>query len=614
MKIPTRAIPKLSLPGLFWRGLDFWGRHQRSWWYLVGLVTVLWLGYDVGRVVTRADLVRMGGASQGVLTISQLEEKARQNGGGRLLVTGPRSARFVDANGAAWDIPDFGMEVNRGLVNRLREERVAFDGGVEIELTAVKTSASDVVATVLFDVLVKAGFIAFYAFIVYLVLKHLSSSKGARFRRISPDQDIKTRIADVAGFDAAKREVLEIVDYLKDPSRYHAVGARPPRGVLMHGPPGNGKTLLAKAVAGEARASFIEQSASSFVQVYAGEGAKAVRKLFEEARKKLPCVIFIDEIDAMGEARSVGMHGEHRQTLNALLTEMDGFSSNEGIVVIAATNRMEALDEALVRPGRFDRKVHVALPSRSDRLAILEAHAARLPRVNADLAHWASQTQGFSGASLASLVNEAAIEAARAGVPEVSDREFAAARDRVMLGARDPARRAGARERRFVAHHELGHALLRLHVGGEVEKVSIQPRGRALGVTVSTPGEEETLLHTEQDLRQEILVLMGGRAAEEVFCGAITTGAADDMARASALARQALLRHGFNGHGPYVPESRDLIREMEEKARDWVAQAYAEAVALMEDSRPAMAVLVPMLLENEEISGTDIRRVLACRK
>ena len=611
MKLLSPVVQKFSLPGMFWRGLDFWGRHQRYWWYLIGLVTVLWLGYDVGRVVTRADLVRMGGASQGVLTIGQLEEKARQHGGGRLLVTGPRSARFVDANGAAWDVPDFGLEVNRGLINRLKEERVAFDGGIDIELTAVKTSASDVVATVVFDILVKVGFIAFYAFIVYITLKHLSSSKGARFRRIDPDGEVRTRIADVAGFQAAKQEVLEIVDYLKDPSRYQAVGARPPRGVLMYGPPGNGKTLLAKAVAGEAKANFIEQSASSFVQVYAGEGAKAVRRLFEEARKKLPCVIFIDEIDAMGEARSMGMHGEHKQTLNALLTEMDGFSSNEGIVVIAATNRLEVLDEALVRPGRFDRKVHVALPSRGDRLAILKAHAARLPRITADLEHWATQTRGFSGASLASLVNEAAIEAARAGLLEVSDQQFAAARDRVMLGARDASRKASPRELEFVAHHELGHALLRLHVGGVVEKVSIQPRGRALGVTVSTPEREESMLHTEQEIQQEILVLMGGRAAEEVFCDAVTTGAADDMARASALARQALLRYGFNGHGPYVPENQDLIREMEEGARSWVASAYAQAVEIMKTHRAAMAVLVPLLLENEEVSGEQIRHILA---
>ncbi len=602
-----------QLPHWFWRGVDWWGRHQRYWWLTVGALTLTWLAYDVGRVVARADLVRMGGEPRGALELSDVEAKAKEMGGGRLLITSPRSARFLDAAGQAWEVPAFGTTINRGSLERLKEYKVTVDGDVSIDLTPVKTSSRDVLAATFFDIAIKLGFIGFYVFIIYLILRHLSNSKGQRFRSVSMGEKPSFRISDVAGHEGAKREVLEVVDYLKDPSRYEEMGARPPSGVLMYGPPGNGKTLLAKAIAGEAKAHFIEQSASAFVQIYAGEGARAVRRLFEEARKNQPCVVFIDEIDAIGASRSGGGHDERIQTINALLTEMDGFGANDGIVVVAATNRLEVLDEALVRPGRFDRKVHIPLPSRDDRLAILKVHAKRLPRLTANLEHWANQTQGFSGASLASLVNEAAIEAARSGAANITDLEFAAARDRVLIGARDLARRPTERDRQFVAFHELGHALMRLRVGGKVEKVSIQPRGLALGVTVTATPEDESALRTEEEIRQEITVLMGGRAAEEVFCGAITTGAADDMARASQLARQALLRYGFEEHGPYVPESSELLKEMEEKARALVLGAYRKALETMRENEAEVRSLVHLLVEKEELSGLELEAVLLAK-
>ena len=595
----------------FWRAVDWWGRHQRYWWWMVALVTVCWLGYDVGRVVTRADMVRMSGESKGVLTLAEATARATKTGGGRLLVTGSQSARFVDAAGQAWEVPEFGGTVSRSGLEKLKAAQVVVDGGVSIDLVPVKVSARDVVVTTLVDVAIKLAFIGFYVFVAYLVLRHLNNANRGRFRTVKTSNRPSTRIADVAGHDGAKREVLEIVDYLREPERYHAVGARPPRGVLMFGPPGNGKTLLAKAIAGEAQAHFIEQSASSFVQVYAGEGARSVRRLFEEARKNLPCVVFIDEIDAIGASRSSGGHDERIQSLNALLVEMDGFGGNEGIVVVAATNRLEVLDEALVRPGRFDRKVHVPLPNRSDRLAILKAHAARLPRLEANLEQWANQTVGFSGAALASLVNEAAIEAARTGVEEVSDREFAAARDRVMLGVHDASRRSSERDRKIVAYHELGHALMRLQVGGRVEKVSIRPRGQSLGVTVSALPDDEPALQTEQELHQEIIVLMGGRAAEETFCGAISTGAADDMARASRLARAGMHRYGFGSHGPYVPEGDALLKEMEEKAREWVGTAYRSALSAMEAHRAPVERLAIRLLAEDELDGAVLAAELS---
>jgi len=340
--------------------------------------------------------------------------------------------------------------------------------------------------------------------------------------------------------------------------------------------------------------------------MFVGVGASRVRDLFENAKKNAPCIIFIDEIDAIGASRSAGGHDERIQSLNALLSEMDGFNENEGLVVIAATNRLEVLDEALIRPGRFDRKVNVPLPTRHDRLEILRVHANRLPNMTADLDLWASQTSGFSGAALASLVNEAAIEAVRSKASSVSDREFAAARDRVMIGVRDAHRRPSDRDRRFVAFHELGHALMRMTVGGKVEKVSIQPRGLSLGVTVTAAEEIESELKTEEELRQEVLVLMGGRAAEHVFCGAITTGAADDMARASELARLALLRYGFDSHGPYVPKNERMIQTMEEGARDWVKAAYDEAVEVMKNHTESMKNLAIQLIAEEELLGEDL--------
>ncbi len=601
--LPVRPSSPRQIKGLswFWKGVDWWGRHQRYWWLAVAMFTLTWLAYDVGRVVTRADLVRMGGTAHGTITVQEAETKAKDMGGGRLLVTSSQMARFIDASGKAWDIPEFGTTINRGAVDRLKAAQVTVDGGINIELNPVKTSPSDILASTLFDVVIKLGFIGMYVFLIYLVLRYLSNSNKQRFRSIAGHEKSTVKIQDVAGHEGPKREVLEIVDYLRDPDSYKRHGARPPRGVLMYGPPGNGKTLLAKAIAGEADAHFLEQSASSFVQIYAGEGARAIRRLFEEARKSLPCVVFIDEIDAIGGARSSAGHDERIQSLNALLTEMDGFNDNEGLVVIAATNRLEVLDEALIRPGRFDRKVNVPLPSRQDRLEILQVHAARLPRLTANLELWANQTQGFSGAALASLVNEAAIEAVRSNAPAVSDLEFAAARDRVMIGVRDVNRRPTDRDKKFVAFHELGHALMRMTVGGRVEKVSIQPRGMSLGVTLTAASEEESELKTEQELRQEILVLMGGRAAEQVFCGAITNGASDDMARASKLARLAILRYGFDSHGPYVPESEALIKEMEEKARDWVSGAYSEAVATMKAHTESMRNLAIQLMAEEEL-------------
>lgn len=592
-----------------WAFLDWWSRHQRAWWIALGVFLSIWMAYDLGRVITRAGLITMGGPIQGMITVENLSDRVNKVRGGRLIITGENSARFIDPSGATWEVSGFGDDLTRARLKALKSGGVVVEGEASVEIRPVKVSSGDLFASAFFDIATKLFFIGFYVLIVYFVFRTLNNS-GKRFRNLSGDRLPKMKINDVAGHAGAKREVMEIVDYLRDPSRFDRAGARPPGGVLLYGPPGNGKTLLAKAIAGEASATFLAQPASSFVQIYAGAGAQSVRRLFEEARKHRPCVIFIDEIDAVGGTRSTMAHSEHIQCLNALLEEMDGFGDNSGIAVIAATNRIEVLDEGLLRPGRFDRKVHVPLPGRDDRLEILTVHAHRLPRLLADLSHWADQTKGFSGADLANLVNEAAVEAARSGREEVTDEDFVQARDRVLMGAKDPGRTPTPRDREFVAYHEAGHALMRLVAGGRVEKVSILPRGGALGMTVSID-EIERLLVTQDEVRQQLLVLMGGRAAEQVFFGTVTGGAADDMERASHLAREAIHRYGFDALGPYIPKHDSMLREIELRAAAWVKQAYEVAVATIGNHRPQVEALAQALLAKEEVAEVEIRSHLS---
>lgn len=592
---------------LFWAAIAWWGRHQKAWWLALVMFLMAWMSYDIGRVVTQADFTRMGNGTKGSLSSAQFDARLQANDerGSRVLITSENSARWIDRNGDVWALPGFGDDINRARLRDLRDKGVAIEGAASVEVVPIKTQPRDLVVSALIDAAAKLVILGFYVMVVYVVLRMLNSS-GKRFKKIKGDERPKVRISDVAGHEGPKKELLEVVEYLRNPDRFRRAGARPPSGVLLFGPPGNGKTLLAKAIAGEADAAFLEQAASSFVQIYAGAGAQSVRKLFEEARKRRPCVVFIDEIDAVGGSRSaMGSHDERVQSLNALLAEMDGFADNDGIVVVAATNRLESLDEALVRPGRFDRKVCIPLPSRSDRLAILQVHAARLPNLVAHLERWADQTPGFSGADLAGLVNEAAIEAARTDTTEVGDAQFSLARDRIMMGARDHGRQPTVRERELVAYHELGHAVVRLALGGRVEKVSIQPRGGALGVTVSM-AEEEQLLMTPEQIKIELTVLMGGRAAERVFLGVITVGASDDMRRASHLAREAIHRYGFDGFGPYLPEHETLKLEGERKAAQWVNEAYEHAQVLVEQHRPALVGLAAVLLDREELSGETL--------
>ena len=437
-----------------------------------------------------------------------------------------------------------------------------------------------------------------------------------------------TRFTDVAGYTAVKTEISEVVDYLRDPGRYHQAGARGPRGVLMAGPPGTGKTLLARAVAGEAHVPFFSVSGSGFVELFVGLGAARVRDLFEQARDRGPAIVFIDEIDALGARRDArGMAGsdEREQTLNQLLAEMDGFEDSGGVVVLAATNRADALDPALRRPGRFDREVIVPLPDRAERSAILAAHArGKNLGPDADLDQVAAATPGFSGADLANLVNEAAVTAVRSGRTTLTTADFEGARDRVLLGTRRSSPLAPG-ELATVAIHEAGHALvatLSQHAD-PVSRVSVLGAGNALGLTETLPADDRRL-YGERYLADTLAVRLGGRAAERLICGEASTGAADDLASATALATQMVREYGLSeAIGPvsysgqpagYPAFAQDGYSEhtqwlVDQEVAALLTKAETRARDLLTSHREALAQLTAALLEQETVTGDQVRAI-----
>jgi cell division protease FtsH len=449
----------------------------------------------------------------------------------------------------------------------------------------------------------------------------------ARARVIDAERPA-TRFADVAGYSAAKTEIGEIVDYLRDPARYHRAGARGPRGVLMAGPPGTGKTLLARAVAGEARVPFFSVSGSGFVEMFVGVGAARVRDLFEQARTRGPAIVFIDEIDALGARRDHGgLAGsdEREQTLNQLLAEMDGFEDSAGVVVLAATNRPDALDPALRRPGRFDREVIVPLPNRAERRAILAAHArGKTLGPDTDFDEVAAATPGFSGADLANLVNEAAVTAVRAGRISLTAADFADARDRVLLGTRHTSPLTPG-ELATVAVHEAGHALvatLSPHAD-PVSRVTVLGAGQALGLTEMLPADDRRL-YGERYLADTLAVRLGGRAAERLIRGEASTGAADDLASATALATQMVRELGLSdkigpvsytgqsdghpafGQRGYSEHTQWLV---DQEVADLLTSAEARARDLLTEHKEALNQLTAALLEQETVSGDQVRAI-----
>jgi cell division protease FtsH len=527
--------------------------------------------------------------------------------------------------------PDF--QVN-GLVKQLRGQ------GREVTIEATQPSP---LAEFFFAWVLPFGLIAalYYFFILRRVRQQFGGgpggplSLGKNKAKLYDRTDLKTTFADVAGVDEVEAELVELVEYLRNPDKFSKVGARIPKGVLLVGPPGTGKTLLARAVAGEAKVPFFYISASEFIELFVGLGAARVRDLFQQARQRAPAIVFIDEIDSIGQARSgaagyqMGSHQEQEQTLQQLLTEMDGFEPNSGVIIVAASNRPEVLDTALLRPGRFDRQIQVNLPDIRGREEILAIHARNVKLApGVDLKVLARRTPGFSGAQLANVINEGALLAARAGRETVEMKDLDDAIDRVTAGLERRSQVLSEPERRLVAYHELGHALVARFVehADPVHRVSIIPRGiGALGYTQQLPDEERYLM-SEPELRDRIAVLLGGRAAEETVFGYATTGAGDDLKKATEIARRMVMEFGMSSkvgpinisdegprflapvfrRGDDVSEETEVAIDREVKAI--LLEAQRKSRAILTDHRPDLDALAEVLLERETLDRADLDR------
>ena len=477
------------------------------------------------------------------------------------------------------------------------------------------------------------------ALFVFFMRRMQSGGNGAlsfgksRARMLTEDRK-KVTFADVAGVDEAKNDVQEIVEFLKDPRKFQKLGGHIPKGVLVVGPPGTGKTLLAKAVAGEAGVPFFSISGSDFVEMFVGVGASRVRDLFEQGKKHAPCIIFIDEIDAVGRLRGAGLgggHDEREQTLNQLLVEMDGFETTEGVILVAATNRPDVLDPALLRPGRFDRQVVVDRPDLRGRAEILKVHAKKVPlAANVELEKIARGTPGFSGADLENLVNEAALWAARQNKTEVDNVDFEMAKDKILMGAERKSMMLTEEEKQVTAYHEAGHALMAKLLPGTdpVHKVSIIPRGRALGVTMQLPAEDRHS-YTKEFLCNRLAVLMGGRVAEELVFNHLTTGAGNDLEQATDLARKMVCEWGMSDTlgpltfgqkndavflGRNLAAKRDLstqiAAEIDLEVKRFVTDNYERAKRMLTEHRAGLTALAEALLEKEVLDAFDIKHIL----
>jgi cell division protease FtsH len=523
--------------------------------------------------------------------------------------------------------------MDRGLIGDLIDNGVKFD---------VKPREEP---SLLMSILVSWGpMLLLIGVWIYFMRQMQGGGKGGAFSfgkskaRMLDENNNNITFADVAGCDEAKEEVKELVDFLRDPQKFQKLGGRIPRGVLMVGPPGTGKTLLAKSIAGEAKVPFFTISGSDFVEMFVGVGAARVRDMFEQAKKNAPCIIFIDEIDAVGRHRGAGLGGgndEREQTLNQMLVEMDGFETNLGVIVIAATNRPDILDPALLRPGRFDRQVYVTLPDVRGREQILNVHMRKVPvgqDVRADIL--ARGTPGFSGADLANLVNEAALFAARRNGRVVEMVDFEKAKDKIMMGPERKSMIMPEEERKNTAYHEAGHALVArlLPKTDPVHKVTIIPRGRALGVTMQLP-EGDRYSMDKKRMLDTIAVLFGGRIAEEVFMNQMTTGASNDFERATAIARDMVTRYGMTEElGPMVYAdnegevflgrsitktnnmSEETMQKVEKMIRKIIDEQYAIARKLIEDNQDKMHAMAKALLEWETIDAEQIDDIMSGRE
>ena len=591
-------------------------------WFLFALVLVLAMQF-----------MRAGDDADGQITVSELYRQVEAGNvlnatfDGETRVEGElRNTITVDDA----DITEFtaqlpSAEVTGSLTDLMRQE------GVEIDARARGLGWGTLMITILPVFL----FIAFWVWIFRAM--QAGGNRAFQFGRskarlISPDRP-KVTFADVAGAEEAKVELEEIIEFLKDPGRFSRLGGRLPKGVLLVGPPGTGKTLLARAVAGEAGRPFFQMSGSDFVEMFVGVGASRVRDLFEQGKAHAPCIIFVDEIDAVGRHRGAGLgggHDEREQTLNALLVEMDGFETNEGVILLAATNRPDVLDPALLRPGRFDRQVVVDLPDVKGREGILRVHAKLLPLADdVELSLIARGTPGLSGADLSNICNEAALLAARADQKQVAMDDFEQAKDKVMLGTERRSMVLTESERRLTAFHEAGHVVIAVKVPGldPVHKVTIVPRGRAMGLTASLP-EEDRHSHTRDWMSGQLAMLFGGRVAEELEFGVeqVTTGAGNDIERATAIARRMVTRFGMSDRiglmavgdseqevflGRELVQRREVsdytARQVDEEVKRILDEAHSRARTIVEANRGLLTALAKALLERETLDSTEIQ-------
>jgi len=591
---------------------------------------VFWLLIIAGAVLLYK-LVNPRGSSYQTVDLTKLDQMI-QSGSLKSLTVKQSETVAIDVNNQEYRVALSNDPAKNDLLKSARE---IVNGKPRVTKVEEESSAS-----FLWPMLITWAPLLFIIAIWIFMLRQMQSggnkalSFGKSRAKLLNNQQKRVTFKDVAGVEEAKEELQEIIEFLKEPQKFQKLGGRIPKGVLMMGPPGTGKTLLARAIAGEANVPFFSISGSDFVEMFVGVGASRVRDLFEQGKKNAPCIIFIDEIDAVGRHRGAGLgggHDEREQTLNQLLVEMDGFESNDGVILIASTNRPDVLDPALLRPGRFDRRVVVSRPDVRGREGILKVHTRKIPLgEDVDISVIARGTPGFTGADLANLVNEAALNAARYNKKLVAMGDFELAKDKVLMGAERKSMVISNEEKRVTAYHEAGHTLVGLKVpnADPVHKVTIIPRGMALGVTQQLP-EGDRHNYSQDYLLGQISILMGGRIAEDTFLGSITTGASNDIERATELARAMVCEYGMSEMGPLtfgkkeeqiflgreIAQHRDFSEDtaikIDEQVKKIVTAQYDRAKAIIEENRETMIRLAECLLERESLDGVEIRRIVA---
>jgi cell division protease FtsH len=593
---------------------------------------IFWLLIIAGALLIYK-LVNPGSKNTQNIDLTQLDQKIMNNELKQLTVKQTETVAIDKASGVEYHVQLTNEQTKNDLIKSAKE---VVNGKPRVDKVDDESGSSSFLWPALYYLL---PFVLIFGFWIFMLRQMQSGgnkalSFGKSRAKLLSNQQKRVTFKDVAGVEEAKEELQEIIEFLKEPQKFQKLGGRIPKGVLMMGPPGTGKTLLARAIAGEANVPFFSISGSDFVEMFVGVGASRVRDLFEQGKKNAPCIIFIDEIDAVGRHRGAGLgggHDEREQTLNQLLVEMDGFESNDGVILIASTNRPDVLDPALLRPGRFDRRVVVSRPDVRGREGILKVHTRKIPLgEDVDISVIARGTPGFTGADLANLVNEAALNAARYNKKVVAMFDFELAKDKVLMGAERKSMVISNEEKRVTAYHEAGHTLVGLKVpnADPVHKVTIIPRGMALGVTQQLP-EGDRHNYTQEYLLGQISILMGGRIAEETFLGSITTGASNDIERATELARAMVCEYGMSELGPLtfgkkeeqiflgreIAQHRDYSEEtsirIDSEVRKIVTEQYERARKILEENRDTMIRLAEALLEHESLDGVQIRRIVA---